>query len=55
MILSSHIVRWNNIWSNGHIDIRGDDELERQINSAFYYILSSLPPLSTRSERKQFL
>ncbi len=39
---------------NGHIDIEGDDELQRQINSAFYYILSCLPPLSTRSESKQF-
>lgn len=54
MILSSHIARWNNVWSNGHIDIEGDDELERQINSAYYYILSSLPPLYTRSEHEQF-
>ena len=54
VILSSHISRWNDVWSNGHIDVEGDDELQRQINSAFYYILSSLPPLSTQSEHKQF-
>ncbi|CAF4451865.1 unnamed protein product [Rotaria sp. Silwood2] len=54
VILSSDISRWNDVYSNGHIDIEGDDELQRQINSAFYYILSSLPPLSTKSERKQF-
>ncbi|CAF1270300.1 unnamed protein product [Adineta steineri] len=53
-ILASHISRWNNVWSSGHIDIEGDDELQRQINSAFYYILSSLPPLSTKSKPKQF-
>ncbi|CAF4972350.1 unnamed protein product [Rotaria sp. Silwood1] len=53
-ILSSHISRWNDVWSNGHIDIEGNDELQRQINSAFYYILSSLPPLSTKSKPKQF-
>ncbi|CAM4963855.1 unnamed protein product [Rotaria socialis] len=53
-ILSSHISRWNDVWSNGHIDIEGDNQLQRQINSAFYYILSSLPPLSTKSESKQF-
>ncbi|CAF4294894.1 unnamed protein product [Rotaria sp. Silwood2] len=54
IILSSHISRWNNVWSNGYIEIQGDDELQRQINSAFYYILSSLPPLSTKSKAKQF-
>ncbi|CAF1060401.1 unnamed protein product [Adineta steineri] len=54
VILSSHITRWNDVWSNGHIGVDGDDELQRQINSAFYYTLSSLPPLSTRSEHKQF-
>ena len=54
VILSSHVSRWNDVWSNGRIDIEGDDELQRQINSAYYYILSSLPPLSTRSEPKQF-
>ncbi|CAF4575481.1 unnamed protein product [Rotaria socialis] len=53
-ILSSHVSRWNDIWSDGHVEVSGDDELQRQINSAFYYILSSLPPLSTRSEHKQF-
>lgn len=53
-ILLSHISRWNDIWSNGHIDIEGDDQLQRQINSAFYYILSSLPALSTKSQEKQF-
>lgn len=53
-ILSSHVSRWNAVWSSGRVDIEGDDELQRQINSAFYYILSSLPPLATRSEPKQF-
>ena len=53
-ILSLHISRWNDVWSSGDIEIEGDDELQRQINSAFYYILSSLPPLSTKSEPKQF-
>ncbi|CAF1665004.1 unnamed protein product [Rotaria magnacalcarata] len=53
-ILLSHVSRWNDIWSDGHVEVSGDDELQRQINSAFYYILSSLPPLSTRSEHKQF-
>ncbi|UJR10942.1 hypothetical protein I4U23_015127 [Adineta vaga] len=51
---STHASLWNNIWSNGSIEIRGDDELQRQVNSAFYYILSSLPALSTQSEHKQF-
>ncbi|CAF0878103.1 unnamed protein product [Rotaria sordida] len=51
---SSHVMLWNNVWSNAHVEVQGDDELQRQINSAFYYILSSLPPLSTRSEHKQF-
>ncbi|CAF1604892.1 unnamed protein product [Adineta ricciae] len=51
---SAHVSRWNNIWSNGSIEIRGDDELQRQIYGAFYYILSSLPPLSSLSEHKQF-
>jgi len=54
VVLSSHILRWNAVWSNGRIDIEGYDELQRQVNSAFYYILSSLPPLSTKSEPKQF-
>jgi trehalose/maltose hydrolase-like predicted phosphorylase len=54
VVLSSHISRWNAVWSNGRIDIEGDDELQRQVNSALYYILSSLPPLSTKSEPKQF-
>jgi trehalose/maltose hydrolase-like predicted phosphorylase len=54
VILSSHISRWNDVWSNGHIDVEGDDELQRQINAAFYYIISSLPPLSTKSEPEQF-
>ncbi|UJR32210.1 hypothetical protein I4U23_019675 [Adineta vaga] len=53
-VLSSHVSRWNDVWSNGHIHVTGDDELQRQINSAFYYILSSLPPLATQSEHKQF-
>ncbi|CAF5196968.1 unnamed protein product, partial [Rotaria magnacalcarata] len=53
-IWSSHVSLWNDVWSNGRVEIVGDDELQRQINSAFYYILSSLPPLSTRSEHKQF-
>lgn len=53
-LLASHVSRWNDVWSNGHIDIKGADELQRQINSAFYYILSSLPPLTTSSEHKQF-
>ena len=51
---SSHVSLWNDVWSNGRIEVRGDDELQRQINSALYYILSSLPPLSTSSEHKQF-
>ncbi|CAF4568307.1 unnamed protein product [Rotaria sp. Silwood2] len=51
---SSHVTLWNNVWSNAHVKVQGDDELQRQINSAFYYILSSLPPLFTRSEHKQF-
>ena len=53
-VLAAHISRWNDVWANGHIDVTGDDELQRQINAAFYYILSSLPPLATRSEHKQF-
>ncbi|CAF3413981.1 unnamed protein product [Rotaria socialis] len=53
-IWSSHVSLWNDVWSNGRVEIVGDDELQRQINSAFYYILSSLPSLSTRSEHKQF-
>jgi hypothetical protein len=53
-ILSYHASRWNDVWLNGHIEVHGDDELQRQINAAFYYILSSLPPLFTRSEHKQF-
>ncbi|CAF2594072.1 unnamed protein product [Rotaria sp. Silwood2] len=53
-IWSSHVSLWNDVWSNGRIEVNGDDELQRQINSAYYYILSSLPPLSTRSEHKQF-
>lgn len=53
-LLSAHISQWNNLWSSGRVDIEGDDELQRQVNSAFYYILSSLPPLSTKSEHKQF-
>ncbi|CAF3541630.1 unnamed protein product [Rotaria sp. Silwood1] len=53
-ILLSHISRWNNVWSNGYVEVNGNDELQKQINSAFYYILSSLPPLSTQSEHKQF-
>ena len=52
-ILSSHITRWNAIWSTGRVDIEGNDELQRQVNSALYYLLSSLPPLSTKSEHKQ--
>ncbi|CAF2922839.1 unnamed protein product [Rotaria sp. Silwood2] len=53
-IWSSHASLWNQVWLNGRIDIRDDVELQRQVNSALYYILSSLPPLSTRSEHKQF-
>ncbi|CAF1358035.1 unnamed protein product [Adineta ricciae] len=53
-VLAAHISRWNDVWANGRIDVTGDDELQRQINAAFYYILSSLPPLATRSEHKQF-
>ena len=51
---SAHVSRWNNVWSNGRIEVRGDDELQRQVNGALYYILSSLPPLSTESEHQQF-
>jgi len=39
-------------WFESWLDVA--DELQRQVNSAFYYILSSLPPLSTKSEHKQF-
>ncbi|CAF3842733.1 unnamed protein product [Rotaria sordida] len=53
-IWSSHVSLWNQVWLNGRIEIRDDVELQRQVNSALYYILSSLPPLSTRSEHKQF-
>ncbi|CAM4848843.1 unnamed protein product, partial [Rotaria magnacalcarata] len=53
-LLLSHVSRWNHIWSDGDVKVSGDDELQRQINSAFYYILSSLPPLSTLSEHRQF-
>ena len=35
MLLSSHISRWNDVWTYGHIDIEGDDELQRQINAGF--------------------
>ncbi|CAF0931640.1 unnamed protein product [Didymodactylos carnosus] len=45
---------WNQIWSNGRIDIEGDEDLQRQINSAYYYLLSSLPALHTKSDKKQF-
>ena len=34
--------------------MQSDDELQRQINAALYYIVSSLPALYTRSEKKQF-
>lgn len=53
-IWSTHVSLWNDVWTNGRIEVNGDDELQRQINIALYYILSSLPPLSTRSEHKQF-
>ncbi|CAF3721880.1 unnamed protein product [Rotaria sordida] len=53
-IWSSHVSLWNQVWLNGRIEIRDDVELQRHMNSALYYILSSLPPLSTRSEHKQF-
>ena len=53
-VLSAHVSRWNGVWSYGRIDVTGDDELQRQINAAFYYILSSLPPLATQSDHKQF-
>jgi protein-glucosylgalactosylhydroxylysine glucosidase len=45
---------WKNIWLNARIEIQGDVELQREVDSALYYILSSLPPLSTSSEPKQF-
>ncbi|CAF1126931.1 unnamed protein product [Adineta steineri] len=51
---SAHVDLWKKVWSNGRIEVRDDAELQRQINSAYYYILSSLPPLSTKSEHKQF-
>ncbi|CAF0972643.1 unnamed protein product [Rotaria sp. Silwood1] len=53
-VWSTHASLWNDIWANGRIEVNGDDELQRQINAAYYYILSSIPPLSTRSEHKQF-
>jgi hypothetical protein len=55
VLLSSHILRWNNIRSNGHIDIEGNDELQRQINSAYYYILSSLPPSNDKTMWLKYL
>ena len=53
-IWSSHVALWNEVWSSGNIEVLGDVDLQRQVNGAFYYILSSLPPLSTLSEHKQF-
>lgn len=51
---SAHIDLWRKVWRNGRIEVKGDQSLQEQIDTAFYYILSSLPPLSTSSEHKQF-
>ena len=53
-IWSAHASLWNNAWRNGRVEVRGDAALQQQIDGAWYYILSSLPPLSTKSEKKQF-
>lgn len=53
-LLAQHVARWNEIWMNGQIEVQSDNELQRQINAAWYYILSSLPALHTRSDKKQF-
>ena len=53
-IWSAHASLWDDAWRNGRVEVRGDAELQRQIDGAWYYILSSLPPLSTKSEKKQF-
>ncbi|CAF1629042.1 unnamed protein product, partial [Didymodactylos carnosus] len=52
-LYDNQVDAWMKVWSSGRIEV-DNVELQRQINSAYYYLLSSLPALNTKSDKKQF-
>lgn len=38
-----HVKAWRDIWSNGRVDIEGEQEVAKVTYASYYYILSSIP------------
>ncbi|XP_019643989.1 PREDICTED: acid trehalase-like protein 1 [Branchiostoma belcheri] len=50
----THLEAWRKVWDAGRIEVEGNLDLQKTINGALYYILSSLPAQNHYGTANQF-
>ncbi|CAL8123676.1 unnamed protein product [Orchesella dallaii] len=54
-VYDTHVRAWTDLWTDGAIEVKGNDQLAKVVYGSLYYILSSLPVTTeTNSPNEQF-